>query len=68
MAASGSLRVRKYLHLSCLCLTPGKGHLKEGRESHFEMKVFLILNLWGREASGDSNGGKESSYPEVGGQ
>lgn len=68
MAASGSLRVRKYLHLFCLCFTPGKGHLKEGRESHFEKKVFLILNLWERGASGDSHGGKGSSYPEAGGQ
>lgn len=32
------------------------------------MKVFLILNLCGREASGHGHGRQRSSYPEIGGQ
>lgn len=38
----------KYLPLF-LCFTQGKGQLKEGVGSNFEMKVFLILNLCWRE-------------------
>lgn len=38
--------------------------LKKERESHFEMKMFLILKLCERETSGDGHGGEGSSYPE----
>ena len=44
------------------------GKVKLKKESHFELKMFLILKLCGRETSGDGHGGAGNLYPEVGGE